>query len=772
MAKVSIIIPVYNAEKYLRECLDSLTGQTLKDIEIICVDDGSTDSSLSILEEYKSRDGRIKVLHQQNQYAGAARNNGIPEAAGEYLLFLDADDFFDLTLCEKVYRQGVRYKADVVFFGAMRYEAKTHTNMIIKGYFRRALLPQNRQVFSPLDPDVDVMNMVTAVPWTKAFRREFILKENIRFQTLHNSNDVFFVVTAISAARRITYVDEDLTYYRRGHGMNLQQLKDEMPVCFIEAYTAVYEELKRRGLYERLEQSFINLFIRSAAYHLDTSSLWETRKVISRQLDQVFKGEIAVYEKPEDFIYNKADYSTVTGCIEAMKWEERKNKAVSERTAISSRETKERTISTEEQGSRTVSLPRSLRSLSTISTDEQGSRAGSREADDKDESVTVSVILPVFFGGEPLRQCLRSLRMQNQKGIEILCIPANPWLPAGTLEEIRRECKKESKKAVRLLMDENGMPCIGRSAARNMGLKKAKGRYVYFINEDGTLSPEGLSSLLREAEEKNPDVICFDGASECEDEKLKKKKRYNDYYLTRLGNYENITDGREMFSKMVQEEEFRTDISLYFFNRQYLEEKGFAFDDKVFTEEGFFTFEALTEAERVLYLGETWYKRIVRPWPEECGVPEFETAYGVFRTYCKMEDVFRSETEKQAGIPAEPSVQNTGIDTHMMQTRLLGTGMEQILEDARTAFSDLKRAQKIVCETLPTEEKTRFNTLIRSYDDVFTKYRDINSMMPELLYLRKRSEKLNRTVFYKVYSKAKSLRNKGKDPGKDAGQEQ
>ena len=741
MAKVSIIIPVYNAEKYLRECLDSLTGQTLPDIEIICVDDGSTDSSPSILEEYKNRDSRIKVLHQQNQYAGAARNNGIPEASGEYLLFLDADDFFDLTLCEKVYQQGVRCKADVVFFGAMRYEAKTHTNMIINGYFRRALLPQNRQVFSPLDPDVDVMNMVTAVPWTKAFRREFILEENIRFQTLHNSNDVFFVVTAISAAKRITYVDEDLTYYRRGHGMNLQQLKDEMPVCFIEAYTAVYEELKRRGLYERLEQSFINLFIRSAAYHLDTSSLWETKRVISRQLDRVFRGEMGVYEKPEEFIYNKTDYSTVLGCINALKWEERKKKAADRKKKDAAAE------GHEAEAAGTVSI-------------------------EKAAPVPVSVVLPVLFGGEALTQTLRSLRMQTLPGIEILCIIANPWLSAGALEEIRRECQKESKKTVRLLTDKDGEPCTGRSAARNLGLENARGKYIYFINEEGTIEPEGLSSLLHEAEEKDPDVICFDGASVCEDEKLKKKKRNNDYYLTRLGNYDSVTDGREMFSKMVQEEEFHTDLSLYFFKKQYLEAEGLAFDEKVLVEDGFFAFSALRKANSVLYLHGAWYKRMVRPWPEECGIPEFETVHGIFCTYCKMEDVFRSETENLPAPEEGPAAGNSDVGAKRIETRLLGTCTEQILDNARIVFSDLKRAQKAVCEALPLEEKARFNTLIRSYDEIFSKYRDINSMMPELMYLRKRSEKLNRTVFYKVYSKVKSIRNKGKEAETDSDRDQ
>ena len=98
---VSVIVPVYNAADYLAECLDSLLEQTLKEIEIICIDDGSTDSSLEILRSYEQRDSRVAVLKQNNAGPGAARNNGIEAARGEYLYFLDADDFCHAEFLEK-----------------------------------------------------------------------------------------------------------------------------------------------------------------------------------------------------------------------------------------------------------------------------------------------------------------------------------------------------------------------------------------------------------------------------------------------------------------------------------------------------------------------------------------------------------------------------------------------------------------------------------------------------------------------------------------------
>ena len=93
--RVSVIVPVYNAEDTIRNCLDDITGQTLRETEIICVDDGSSDASVSILEEYRRKDNRIKIIRQENQGAGAARNTGMKEAQGDYLCFLDSDDRFE-----------------------------------------------------------------------------------------------------------------------------------------------------------------------------------------------------------------------------------------------------------------------------------------------------------------------------------------------------------------------------------------------------------------------------------------------------------------------------------------------------------------------------------------------------------------------------------------------------------------------------------------------------------------------------------------------------
>ena len=114
--KISIIIPVYNTEKYLHECLNSVVSQTIKDIEIICIDDGSTDNSYQILQEYAEKDSRFVILQQENKGAGAARNKGIEIAKGEFLVFLDSDDYYlDTDVLESLYESA--QKNDVLICG-------------------------------------------------------------------------------------------------------------------------------------------------------------------------------------------------------------------------------------------------------------------------------------------------------------------------------------------------------------------------------------------------------------------------------------------------------------------------------------------------------------------------------------------------------------------------------------------------------------------------------------------------------------------------------
>ena len=120
MPKISIIVPIYNVAPYLRQCMDSIIQQTYPNIEIICVDDGSTDESGTIADEYAKKDSRVRVIHQENQGLSAARNAGYSRSTGEYIMYLDSDDWIDLDTCETAIDIALKYDAELVFWAYVR----------------------------------------------------------------------------------------------------------------------------------------------------------------------------------------------------------------------------------------------------------------------------------------------------------------------------------------------------------------------------------------------------------------------------------------------------------------------------------------------------------------------------------------------------------------------------------------------------------------------------------------------------------------------------
>jgi glycosyltransferase involved in cell wall biosynthesis len=123
--KISVIIPVYNIEDYLKECLDSIVNQSLDDIEIICVNDGSTDSSLDILKEYGNADSRVRIISQENKGIGCARNTALTSVKGEYVYFMDGDDILELDALEKLYNLAVERDVDFIMFKISNFNEDT-----------------------------------------------------------------------------------------------------------------------------------------------------------------------------------------------------------------------------------------------------------------------------------------------------------------------------------------------------------------------------------------------------------------------------------------------------------------------------------------------------------------------------------------------------------------------------------------------------------------------------------------------------------------------
>ncbi len=205
MPEVSIIVPVYNVEKYLPKCLDSLLGQTFNDIEIICVDDGSTDGSGEILGVYAQRDSRIKIVTKENGGLFSARHEGMKYINGKYVIFVDSDDWVSESLVEKSLEAASDENTDVVVFGAFSVREKDGKTVCKRGGYDYAKIPEkfNRKNIFKYPPTA----------WSKMYRSDFIKRNNIRFQEIKNGEDQLFFIHAMLCANKIKVVRENLYYY-------------------------------------------------------------------------------------------------------------------------------------------------------------------------------------------------------------------------------------------------------------------------------------------------------------------------------------------------------------------------------------------------------------------------------------------------------------------------------------------------------------------------------------------------------------------------------
>lgn len=266
---VSVIMPVYNSEKYLRVALDSLINSTLKNIEIICVDDGSTDSSFDILKEYKQKDNRFILLRQKNSYAGVARNYGMSVAKGKYLSFLDSDDYFKTTMLEEAYLCAEKEQADLVVFGGEYFSEDISNAYHVQSLLNEELLPEGT-VFDINNRIENLLHFTTPCPWNKLFLRKFVEKYNLKFQEYKRANDIYFVELALAYASKIAVVRKDLICYRTGNNQSLQGTNSDSPLQFVNAFLSVKEKLIEQNIYNKYEKSFRNICLSNCIYYLES----------------------------------------------------------------------------------------------------------------------------------------------------------------------------------------------------------------------------------------------------------------------------------------------------------------------------------------------------------------------------------------------------------------------------------------------------------------------------------------------------------------------
>ena len=256
MVKISVIVPVYNCGDYIEESINSILNQTFKDMEVICVDDGSSDDSLKILNKIRDYDSRLKVHSQENQGAGVARNNALKFASGDYVYFFDADDYLVEDGLEKAYDNAIRNDSDIALFKYDQYKDDSfyrHLGLDIEKQFPQTDF--NNFTFTCYDYRKRAFRGPFA-PWFKLYKKEFLDRHAFEFPPKLNHNDVPFHVKTFLKASRISFVDEYLYHYRLDNPNSISNTRLKRYNDIFSIIQIVEDFLKDENLFDEFKKEF------------------------------------------------------------------------------------------------------------------------------------------------------------------------------------------------------------------------------------------------------------------------------------------------------------------------------------------------------------------------------------------------------------------------------------------------------------------------------------------------------------------------------------
>lgn len=280
MKKVSVIVPVYNTKQYLKRCMDALVNQTLEDIEIVVVNDGSTDDSLQVLKEYEAKyPEKVRILSKENGGQATARNLGIRECTGEYIGFADSDDCIDTTMFEKMYRLAQEKDCDLVecHYHYIQESEQGNKELKTRGNIRE--YSSQKDMF--IDPQVS--------PWNKLYRREVLLDSGVDFPEGLIYEDTAFYIKTIPFVKTSAYLPEKLVYYFLRGNSTMNANKSRRVGNIFDVLKDILDFYKEKGYYEEykaeLEYFCTKIVLCSS---LSRIGRVEDRKIQTELLDKSF----------------------------------------------------------------------------------------------------------------------------------------------------------------------------------------------------------------------------------------------------------------------------------------------------------------------------------------------------------------------------------------------------------------------------------------------------------------------------------------------------
>lgn len=445
MLKLSIIIPVYNVQDYLRECLDSVLKQTLTDFEIICVDDGSTDNSLEILKEYSSKDSRVKIITKENGGQATARNLGIKESHGEYVAFVDSDDFIEHDMFEKLYDKAKNNNLDIAMCKIATYDNQTEEIKDNVWYYMLGVFRDfDKDIFNHKDTKDFTCN-IAVTPYNKIYKNSLLKDNDILFpEGLIFEDEKFFYDTYLRA-KRVSIVDEFLYYYRINRkGSTVDTIKDNDFIDIIPISKQIRETFRKTNNYEDYKILLSNRFIHLQLARFTQTSQKHKEKffnLLKEDLKEIFEDE-TIYENLESDVKLRVD----------------------------------KILNSE----------------------------NFKEFEKLDADKVFSVVMACYNAEKYLDETINSLLGQSFSfGSNIQLILIDDGSTDNTAE-ICQKYQKQYPDNIIYLHQENQ----GQGSARNLGLKYVKGKYINFLDSDDKFSGNTFYSVY-EFFERHYDEIDF-----------------------------------------------------------------------------------------------------------------------------------------------------------------------------------------------------------------------------------------------------------------------
>ena len=304
--KVSVIIPVYNVEKYIRQTLDSVVNQTFKEIEIIIVDNKSTDKTLEIINEYAKNDSRFTIYkNSKNLKQGLARNFGVQMARGQYIFFIDGDDYMELNAIEKLYKRITESNADITICTWNQFDDLT--GKIDKGHVYAKL----KQIPTEFDDKTfnwrDIKYSVfwqTSVPWDKMYRRDFLLGKDVKFPGEIFFEDNVFVYDALFKADKISILREDLIFYRCNRKNAVTNSRNHIFFDYLKIFNLIGDNLKKIGLFDEMKYFYWDYKVITLYWWFMKIRLPYKRKFFN-MMKYDFKNILEIKEEDKEFVRNR-----------------------------------------------------------------------------------------------------------------------------------------------------------------------------------------------------------------------------------------------------------------------------------------------------------------------------------------------------------------------------------------------------------------------------------------------------------------------------------